>query len=405
MMTRTTGTLMCAMLLAVGGDAIAPTPVAACGGFACAGGGGPTPVVQAAERIIFEDRGDGNVRAYIQIQYSQQGAPVGFSWVVPVLSVPELGIADVELFNELDQATAPQFRFINNPAATGGGGGGGFACGASDASSRAGGPGESMEDGVTIWDSGRVGDYETAVISGDTGEAIREWLVSNDYDITSRMAELLDGYVFTGHLFAAFRYAPLDGLSGALDPITITYEGTKPCVPIKLTAIASTPILDISVIAFGAGRTIPDPAGEYIEVVPDYDNMNFDFSAPTQTTYTDEVDLAIADQSGGHGWVVEHADNADELVGLTHPEAVALAGRHQYVTRFYTRMTPEMMDTDPEFIVTSEPADVNRLKVIDLSAGTRASLIGGSDSGLRFAAPPLALAVFAVFFRRRRRKN
>lgn len=390
-----------AILLAVAG-VFDPAPVAACGGFACNGGGGPTPVVQAAERIIFEDRGDGNVRAYIQIQYSQQGAPVGFSWIVPVTSVPELGIADIDMFNELDSATSPQFRFVNNPSAGGGGGGGGgLTCGSSADSFRAGVPGSEADDGVTIWDTSRVGDYETAVISGESGDAIRTWLVDHDYDVTTRMAELLDGYVYTGHLFAAFRYSPLDGLSGALDPITLTYAGEKPCVPIKLTAIASTPILDISVIAFGAGRTHPDPAGEYVEVVPDYANIGFDFSAPTQTSYTDEVDAAL-DEAGGHGWVVEHAGASQDLGGLAHPDAVAIAQRNPYVTRFYTRMTPEMMDVDPEFVVSAQVEDVNRLHVIDLG-GTRASLVSGRDSGLRFAAPPFALAIFAVFLRRRRR--
>ena len=396
------GTATVGILLAVAG-VFDPAPVAACGGFACNGGGGPTPVVQAAERIIFEDRGDGNVRAYIQIQYSQQGAPVGFSWIVPVTSVPELGIADIEMFDELDSATSPQFRFVNNPnAGFGGGGGGGLACGATDSAfDSRGAPGAEADDGVTVWDTSRVGDYETAVISGETGDAIRTWLVERDYDVTSRMAELLDGYVYTGHLFAAFRYAPLDGLSGALDPITLTYAGEKPCVPIKLTAIASTPILDISVIAFGAGRTHPDPAGEYVEVVPNYANIGFDFSAPTQTSYTDEVD-AVLQEAGGHGWVVEHAGATGDLSGIFHPDAVAVAARNPYVTRFYTRMTPAMMDVDPEFVVSAQSEDVNRLHVIDLG-GERASLVSGRDSALRFAAPPFALAIFAIFFRRHRR--
>jgi len=110
-------------LAAIVAIAFWPEPAAACGGFMCNGGGvaGPTPVVQAGERVMFEQRPDGRIRAYVQIRY-QQGAPVGFSWLVPVMGIPELGIADAATFDQLDNASSPQFRFVNGSVGFSGGG-------------------------------------------------------------------------------------------------------------------------------------------------------------------------------------------------------------------------------------------------------------------------------------------
>ena len=399
------------LLMAIGTVALWPEPAAACGGFMCDGGGvaGPTPVVQAGERVLFEKRQDGTIRAYVQIRY-QQGASVGFSWLVPVMGVPELGVADEATFDQLDAASAPQFRFVNSSGSfsgSSGGGGGGGGCGAADGgdfatAERGASEPDTMDDGVQVWNESRVGDYTTAIIAGDDGDAVREWLIAHDYDIPDRASEIIDHYVYTGHRFAAFRYDPLDGVGGSLPPITITYTGTKPCVPIKITAIASVPVLDVMVMTFGEGRAIPD--GEYLEVVPDYANIVPAFSTATQTTYYDEVDTAVM-AAGGHGWVVEHASSTHMLEGLTDPEAVSLASNNRYVTRFYTRIPQEFMDVDPEFVFTPEHADVNRLHVIDPSALTASAETASSSAPLRFAGVPFGLAGLGLLVRRIRRRQ
>ncbi len=385
-----------------------PTPAAACGGFFC-NGGGASPVVQAAERVIFEQMGDGMVRASVHIQYNQQGGvPIGFSWVVPVMDVPEIGVADPQTFNELDAATAPQFRFVSaNRGVSSGGGGVGFACGASDA--LASGAPESADDGgVTVWDESRVGDYETAVISADSAEEILRWLEENEYDIPSSAEDTLEHYVFTNHVFAAFRYNPIGPGSGNLQPITLTYRGEKPCVPLRITAIASVPVLDVMVLTFGGGRARPE--GEFVEVTPDYSAVRQDFAMPNGTTYMDEVDEAIA-EAGGYGWVVEHASGTADLFNLADPDAVSIAERNPYVTRFYTRLPPERMDIDPEFLFTSEEADVNRLHVIDLTNANRSPDVSAAreaESDSRFASAPIVgffgLTGLTLFARRRRRR-
>ncbi len=389
---------------AIGLTTYSQTNVAeACGGFFCNGGGGPTgptPVVQAAERVMFEDLGEGRIRAYVQIQYTQQGGvPVGFSWIIPVTSVPELGIGDQATFDELDNATSPQFRFVNNNR--GGGGGGGVGCGGLSA---AGAPRADLgeDGGVRVWDESRVGDYLTAVIESDDPEAILQWLADNGYDIPAAAEDTIDEYVYTGHLFTAFRYDPIGPGSGTLPPVVLTYSGVKPCVPIKITAIASMPVLDVMVLAFGEGRARPDPEGEYVETVPDYNAIAPDFTAPTLTTYADEVDNAIA-EAGSHAWVVEHAGETLNLGGITDPEARAIIERNRYVTRFYTRMTPEQMDVDPEFVFDDVADDVNRLHVIDNT--NRVAALSTDESERMAMIPPLSVfgaVLIALGWRRRR---
>jgi len=385
--------------------ALVPGHASACGGFFCNGGGGtgPTPVVQAAERVIFEKRPDGTVRTYVQIRYDQQnGAPIGFSWIIPVTAVPEVGIADVATFDELDQATNPQFRFINNGVPASSSGGGGIGCGASmDASARGSAETPVMDvEGVTVWETSRVGDYDTATISGDRAEDLLEWLRINGYDIPTEATAIVGEYVAEGHLFVAFKYAPIMPGSGTLDPIVLTYPGDKPCVPIRITAIASAPVLDVMVLAFGDRRAAPD--GAYMSTEPDYDAVRPDFSMGNGTTYAVEVLRAI-DAAGGNAFVTEAAMPTAQLTGLNDVEAMALAGRSAYVTRFYTRFTPETMTVDPEFVFPGG-ADVARMHVIDITPRTASA--AGASSPLRYAAGPgvLLTAALVLAYRRSRRR-
>jgi hypothetical protein len=64
------------------------------------------PVDQSAERIIFTVD-PGVISAYVQINYT--GSAPDFAWVVPVPSVPEVDVAEMNSFTELQAATDPVF--------------------------------------------------------------------------------------------------------------------------------------------------------------------------------------------------------------------------------------------------------------------------------------------------------
>jgi len=398
---------------------LAPSQANACGGFVCnnPNGGGPTPVVQAGERVIFEKRADGRIRAYVQIRYNQPGGPpIGFSWIVPVMNIPEIGIANAGMFDILDNATAPQFRFLTQQGPVSGGGGGG---GCSDSSgadfSRGGAPGAFNEtadaSGVMVWGQERVGDYETAIIGSEDPMVLIEWLTERDYDIPEGAEDLIGDYVEEGHVFAAFRYAPLGEGTGTLTPITLTMQADKPCVPIRITAIASTPILDVMVMALGDVRAAP--YGPYVEAMPDYEAIRQDFSSPTQTTYQIEVDRAIG-AAGDHAWVVEHASQTRDVLSLIPNdsstgaapgllEAQSLLARNRYLTRFYTRYRPETMTIDPEFVFDGG-SDVSNFHVIDLTDTEFAQNDATGDSAIQIASVPTVVITVGLALLWRRRK-
>ena len=92
------------LVSALAGLLLAPGVASACGGFFC---NNNTPTVQTGERILFTVEED-SIRAYVQVYYD--GPADDFAWVVPVATVPEVGVGTDEVFTSLDQRTSPKFQ-------------------------------------------------------------------------------------------------------------------------------------------------------------------------------------------------------------------------------------------------------------------------------------------------------
>ena len=117
-MRRTFRSSLSARLLAVAGgaalcfsaaSAISPSAATACGCFAPPDPS--VPIVQAGERILFAHE-NGQVTAYIQVQYS--GKPGEFGWLLPLPAVPKtkagtdgIDVSVDELFTQLLSTTQP----------------------------------------------------------------------------------------------------------------------------------------------------------------------------------------------------------------------------------------------------------------------------------------------------------
>jgi hypothetical protein len=338
--------------------------------------------------------------------------------VIPVTRPPEVGVADPVTFNQLDTSTRPQFTFISPSGGmffgTGGfsDSSGGFGCASDSAAApdralSAGFAPRAEEDRVEIWNSGRVGNYETVTISGETAEDLLGWLGDHGYDIPDTASGIIDQYIAEEHMFVAFRYDPILESGGTLDPVVLTYrpepdDSAMPemCVPIRITAIASTPILDVMILVFGEERALP--TGSYVTTEPDYDEVQQDFTMGGGTSYQNDALNAIT-EAGDLAFVTEFARPTEMLAQsgmVTDLEARAILARNRYVTRLYTRFTPESMIADPEFML-RPGSDVTNIHTVDL----RFSRAEPKGSGARFAIGPgvMIVAGLALAWRRRRR--
>jgi len=317
-----------------------PAAARACGGFFCTN----TPVDQSAERIIFAvNESAGTIDAYVQINYT--GSPDKFAWVVPVPNPPKLDVADIKLINELDQLTRPNYIApplpddcpIPMPAAAGGG------------------------DGVTVFGQGSVGPYDYAVIGSDDPQALVQWLRTNNYQITPEMEPLVAVYVKEKMDFLAMKLQPQKEVKD-IQPVKMTYRSSKPMIPLRLTAVAANP--DMAVVTWILAKSQAEPENYAAINIPDDQIV---FGMFNNTNYTTLVSQA-ADQHEGHAFVTEFAGSTKDL-GASDPTLGALLRQYPYLTRVYTRISPDEMTVDPVFRFNAALPDVSNTH--DLSKDAR----------------------------------
>jgi hypothetical protein len=323
-------------------------PAQACGGFFCS----TTPIDQTAERIIFTVNGDETITAYVQIQYS--GERDAFAWVVPVPSVPVLDTFPRLAFNALDLLTQPSFRSFCGERLLAQGG-----------SQFASGP------GVIVYKQQAVGPFQTVTLGGDSAQELVSWLQDNGYRISDSMLPFINFYVRDHMLFLAMKLLP-DADVSDIEPVAMTYRGTEPMIPLRLTAVAAKP--ELGVLAFILADRRYGPRN-YAEITISDDLIRFD-EFGGRNNYLTLVSREIDHRGGGHAFVTEYAHGTADLVtqlknGFVPPDMkdavaandalVALLGRFAYLTRLYTRISPEEMTVDPVFVPASSQVDVSNV--------------------------------------------
>lgn len=191
----------------------------------------------------------------------------------------------------------------------------GVGCGASDASmlatfvSLSSAP-ELGETGagpaVTVEHTFALAEYDLAILSSDTGDALQAWLDEEGFVLPDGAADLFDTYLREDAWFVAVRVsidAPIE--DGAwLTPLQIVSHGTAaPTVPIRVGTLSSKGTQEVLVGMLTTGG-VPG-----ISTFPEA-TLDNDCLLPPDTTlteqYADNVDQAI-DSVGGSGWVLEHS--------------------------------------------------------------------------------------------------
>ncbi len=335
---------LAALLIAVAAlAASAVTPAGACGGFFCQN----DPVDQVAERILFTVNDDETITSLIEIAY--QGEAADFSWVLPIpeaidadaLQVPENGEL---VFDELHSLTDVQF--INPPQTE---------CVVNLRNV------EMVEDsataeegGVDVFASGEVGPFGFDVIGSTDPAALVTWLRDNNYRVDASMEPLIDIYVEDQFAFIAMRL--LDGETAeSIAPIEITYPGTQPMIPIRLTAVAAFPQMPIFVWILADEQAVPENY-EHFEIATE--EITF-----TPFGFPDYPFLVQnrADAVGGQGFITEFAGPANSL-NITNPYTSSQAEAQPYLTRLATYLDPEEMTVDPMFTFDGSRDDVSNVR-------------------------------------------
>ncbi len=398
--------------------ALLPT-AQACGGFFCSGSATPptttttttttgvvtyeAPVTQKSERILFQVDGSGTVTTFVEVSYIQN-EDVDFAWMIPLpaaIRAEDVTTASADLFNALEEATAPRFLFrweevnqnSNPPTGTYGGYGrnytrqGGFSsssrgCGCADfgAGYNLGKPPDTTiptdlcadfseppcistggtttmveeEVAVTVIDEAVVGPFAIEVVVASDTDQFATWLDDNGYDLPPNALGPLGHYVdmpnkpktgtgeYAPAAFLGVRLAP-DVPEGPIDTLVFSYQAERPMIPLILTAIATCPDLPVITYILGDEPWVPGNWAQADDPAPD--------TRPTSTgvDYNQRLDAEL-DTHGGHAFVTEYRDRTG-LLQLPDTELAALIRDGGTVlTRLRGSVSPEEMTLDPEFI-------------------------------------------------------
>ena len=332
----------CSTIIAMCSILLMPLAALACGGFFTP----ETPLDQNIERIIFA-AAPGSMTVYEQINYS--GSASDFAWVLPVPSVPKLDTAPISTFRNLDLQTAPQFIGPEPPQ-----------CGLPPLGPRPVGSGAPPPGGVNVYGSGTVGPFAYDVIGSSDPAALTKWLLGHHYHIPDQVQPAIQSYTQAHMLFLAMRLQPQTGVQD-IQPVKVTFATTQPqvMIPLRMAASSAMPHMGILVWIFGSGRFVPQ---NYQPLQIRKTQIALDPYAGAN--YEQLVEKA-ASQANGHGFITEYAQPSSMLDTQGDPTLAGLQKGYSYVTRLYTRISPEQMTLDPVFAAQSGLPNVSN--VYDLS--------------------------------------
>lgn len=351
----------------------------ACGGcFSPPAADQKQTVVQNAERVLFmRDEKTKKSTVWIEVVYS--GLAKDFGWVVPVPKLPVVGVGSRRVFDALDARmgfTIAQVygepencRDANqgcDPAHANDWGGSADAAQGSfaDASLGADASVPAPNGGVEILAHGTTGPYNYVVVKGTEASKLYDWLIANGYALPDKAKPIIDIHVKKGDVFLAIKLQNGQGVE-AIRPVTLEMDDAEPCVPLRLTSIAATEDMAVTVTVAGNGRAV---VKNHLDIQlnplrltvapPSYPYQGCPAGAPVNATcatpgnYSQVLATAI-DEAGGHAFVTESslAGSALGKLGKDAPDlapvknAKTLLDFAQYLSNYQVKLDGEMADT------------------------------------------------------------
>jgi hypothetical protein len=256
-----------------------------------------------------------------------------------------------------------------------------------------GGPPRADSVTVDVLDRRLVGPFETATIESRDPDALVEWLRINDFRVPEQMEPFIGLYVNEGLKFLAMKLQPGRRVD-SIRPISMRYFARSPAVPLRLTAIAALPEMGVKVWVLADRRygALNVPA-----IQLPLERVRYDVS-DRKSNHAALV-ARLVDEQRAPAFVTEYAQPTGPLADRVAnafvprpPDEEALEARDTleallrskpYITRLYTRVSPEEMHIDPIFGPT-DGGDVSNVHELPESAIAHCSRpTGGRAGGFR----------------------
>ena len=351
---------------------VSARPARACGGcFSPTTAPTDDLVVQDGERVLFHrDPTTDVTTVWVEVRYT--GAAQDFGWVLPLEKPPVVGTGPRYVFDLLDKELGVQHRTTRGadencespwigcvpvqryPTNEG------FSDTTSSSDASTGGyngPGS-----VTVIDQGQTGPYDYVVLTASDAQPLYDWLNAKGYATPSAATPILQSHIAKGDVFVAVKLQNGAGVD-LIRPITLTMQGSDPCVPLRLTSIAAQDDMTVSVTLAGPGRAVPK---NHFNVVVNPARLNW-LSSPPANNYA-QVAAAAIDEAAGHAFVTEYAGHWSGLGGTATALRSAQVALASTTTAYEVGM---LLSERPELPVTDETAALfaEHLALAELAPG------------------------------------
>lgn len=157
-----------------------------------------------------------------------RGDAEDFGWIIPLPTRPEIDKSTDELFVALRELTQQRYRIQE-----------GEKIGIQREMPSTG--------GVTVWETKKVGIYQTAILTSTDKTALADWLKENGYQYPTSQAYILQEYINRGWYFVAAKINTqslgrlVEGQlkQGHATPLQLTFKTDKPFYPLKISSAMS----------------------------------------------------------------------------------------------------------------------------------------------------------------------
>ena len=331
--------------------ALVPAHAYACGGcFSPASPQIDQTVVQNAERVLFlRDEVTKLTTVWVEVRYS--GLAKDFGWVLPVPKLPTVGVGTTAVLDALDAQMAMRYAVQTLPAENchdpydgcveghayyPSAGGADAAYSSADASSNDGGKGGGPD--VQILAQGSTGPYDYVVVKSTDAKTLYDWLTNHGYAMPDKAKPIIQSHIDQGNVFVAVHLSNGQGVE-AIRPIALQMQDSDPCVPLRLTSIASADELNVVVTIAGPGRAVPK---NHLSVEPNPLRMALQSNGGGQSlpctggndgtkscgrpSNFDQVEAGAIDEAGGRAFVTESSLPSQQVKLAGYLSAGQLAG-------------------------------------------------------------------------------